>query len=72
MFSRSQVSVLLVVFFSPRQGHLLGHVYDMGLDRTNPNHRVYATSAAQPFHTDSVDIVGLLCLREAMEGGARP
>eukprot|EP00873_Tetraselmis_striata_P037250 jgi/Tetstr1/457514/TSEL_044095.t1 len=52
-----------------KSGHLLGHVCDLGLDASNPNHRVYATSAAQPFHTDSADIVGLLCLREAMEGG---
>jgi len=64
------LSMLLIIVFSLLQGHLLGHVCDMGLDPNNPNHRVYATSAAQPFHTDSVDIVGLLCLREAMEGGA--
>lgn len=52
-----------------KSGHLLGHVCDLGLDPSNPNHRIYATSAAQPFHTDSADIVALLCLREAMEGG---
>ena len=51
------------------KGHVLGHVKDIGLDANNPNHRIYATSAAQPFHTDSADIVGLLCINKAMEGG---
>jgi len=51
------------------KGHLLGHIRDIGLDPTNPNHRIYATSARQQFHTDSCDVVGLLCLRPAFEGG---
>jgi hypothetical protein len=36
---------------------------------TDPNTRIYQTAARQTFHTDSADAVGLLCLREAMEGG---
>ncbi len=51
------------------KGHLLVHVRDIGLDPTNPNHRIYATNARQQFHTDSCDVVGLLCLRPAFEGG---
>ena len=51
------------------KGHLLGHVKDIGLDPENPHHRIYATSARHLFHTDSCDIVGLLCLRPAMRGG---
>ena len=50
-------------------GHLLGHVKDTGGDPSKPQTRLYTTSAAQPFHTDSCDIVGLMCLRPAIEGG---
>jgi hypothetical protein len=50
-------------------GHILGHVRDQGADATDPNTRIYQTAARQTFHTDSADAVGLLCLREAMEGG---
>lgn len=50
-------------------GHILGHVRNIGLDPNDPNARIYQTSARQSFHTDSADVVGLLCLREAMEGG---
>ncbi|KAJ3211078.1 hypothetical protein HDU67_004786 [Dinochytrium kinnereticum] len=51
------------------KGDLLGHVRDLGLDVNNPNTRIYATSEAQRFHTDSCDVVGLLCLNPAQEGG---
>ncbi|MBV8790508.1 MAG: TauD/TfdA family dioxygenase [Pseudolabrys sp.] len=51
------------------KGHLLGHVRDIGADAKNPNTRIYQTSERQTFHTDSSDVVGLLCIREAMEGG---
>lgn len=50
-------------------GHLLGHVRDLGGDASDPQTRVYKTKAAQPFHTDSCDVVGLLCLRTARVGG---
>ncbi len=50
-------------------GHILGHVRDIGADANNPNTRIYQTAQRQTFHTDSADVVGLLCIREAMEGG---
>lgn len=50
-------------------GHILGHVRDMGADVRDPNTRIYQTAERQTFHTDSSDVVGLLCIREAMEGG---
>lgn len=51
------------------QGHILGHVRDIGADANDPDSRIYQTSARQTFHTDSADLVGLLCLRTAKEGG---
>ena len=42
---------------------------DLGTDPNDPATRIYTTSAAQPWHTDSADIVGLLCLQQAVEGG---
>ena len=51
------------------QGHLLGHVYDLDLDPLDPLNRVYQTNYRQLFHTDSTDIVGLLCLQPARIGG---
>ena len=50
-------------------GHILGHVRDIGADAANPNTRIYQTAERQTFHTDSSDVVGLLCIREAMTGG---
>ena len=50
-------------------GHLLGHVRDVGADIKDPNTRIYQTTSRQSFHTDSCDVVGLLCIREAMSGG---
>jgi Taurine catabolism dioxygenase TauD, TfdA family len=51
-------------------GDLLGHVRDTGADPADPSVRLYRTRAAQPFHTDGSDVVGLLCLRPARTGGA--
>ncbi len=51
------------------KGHLLGHVTNIGLDPNNPHHRIYGTKARHLFHTDSCDVVGLLCLQPAKEGG---
>ncbi len=51
------------------QGHILGHVRDTGAVASDVNTRIYQTSARQTFHTDSADVVGLLCIREAKEGG---
>jgi len=51
------------------QGHLLGHVRDLGRSSDDPNTRIYQTRERQTFHTDSCDVVGLLCLRTAKSGG---
>jgi hypothetical protein len=51
------------------KGHLLGHVKDLGLDIRDPNVRYYQTSRKLEYHTDSVDVVGLLCLQSAKSGG---
>lgn len=51
------------------RGDLLGHVQDVGLKSDDPNVRLYQTAERQTFHTDSCDIVGLLCLQEAKQGG---
>jgi hypothetical protein len=51
------------------QGHVLGHVRDLGLKSDDPTVRIYQTAERQTFHTDSCDIVGLLCLQTAKEGG---
>ena len=50
-------------------GHVLGHVRDIGRNPDDPNARIYQTAARQTFHTDSADVVGLLCLRDAAQGG---
>ena len=50
-------------------GHILGHVRDTGVDPSDTNTRIYQTSQRQTFHTDSADVVGLLCLQDAQEGG---
>jgi len=50
-------------------GHVLGHVKDVGLSSTDQNVRVYQTHERQTFHTDSCDVVALLCLRGAKAGG---
>ncbi|HXR58439.1 MAG TPA: TauD/TfdA family dioxygenase [Burkholderiales bacterium] len=51
------------------KGHLLGHVKDLGLDIADPKVRYYQTSRKLEYHTDSVDLVGLLCLKTAKAGG---
>jgi len=51
------------------KGHLLGHVKDLGLDIRDANVRYYQTNRRLEYHTDSVDIVGLLCLQTAKAGG---
>lgn len=50
-------------------GHMLGHVRDLGLKSNDPTVRIYQTNERQTFHTDSSDVVGLLCLKVAKEGG---
>jgi len=51
------------------KGHVLGHVQDLGFDVKDPNVRIYQTHERQTYHTDSCDIVGLLCLKTAKSGG---
>ena len=51
------------------KGHLLGHVKDVGADISNGNTRFYQTNRRLEYHTDSADIVGLLCLQTAKSGG---
>jgi len=52
------------------RGHVLGHVKDVGDDPTQIDKvRIYRTTARQFFHADDCDIVGLLCLHKAQEGG---
>jgi len=50
-------------------GHLLGHVRDLGRSSQDPNTRIYQTHERQTFHTDSCDVVSLLCLQTARSGG---
>ncbi len=51
------------------KGHVLGHVKNLGLDYRDPTTRGYQTNARLPYHTDSSDIVGLLCLNTSRSGG---
>lgn len=51
------------------KGHVLGHVRDLGLASNDPTVRIYQTRERQTFHTDSCDVVGLLCLKTAKTGG---
>lgn len=52
------------------KGHLLGHVRNIGKDISKPTTRYYQTNRALEYHTDSSDIVALLCLKTAKAGGA--
>lgn len=51
------------------KGHLLGHVCDLGLDINQPTTRYYQTNRQLDYHTDSCDVVGLLCLKTSKSGG---
>ena len=52
------------------QEELLGHVRDYGEKSTDPNARLYRTPKEIGFHCDAADVVGLMCLQTAAEGGA--
>lgn len=52
---------------NPR-GDLLGEVMNVG-DPHSKHTRVYETNRYLPYHSDPSDVVGLLCLRRAREGG---
>ena len=51
------------------QGHILGHVKDLGGNYADLNTRGYMTNAEMLFHADGSDYVGLLCLQSAKRGG---
>jgi hypothetical protein len=51
------------------QGHILGHVKDLGGNYADLNTRGYMTRAEMLFHADACDYVGLLCLQGAKSGG---
>ncbi len=53
------------------KGHVLGHVVDLGGQSRDkdPSIRGYNTSGPLSYHSDSCDIVGLLCLKKARQGG---
>src|SRR5215213_897349 len=51
------------------EGHLLGHVRDLGRSSDDPNTRIYQTRERQTHHTDSCDVVGLMCLQQGKSGG---
>lgn len=51
------------------EAELLGHVYDKGMAGGSLNARGFATRAGGGFHVDLSDIVGLMCVRNAMTGG---
>lgn len=51
------------------KGHLLGHVMDLGRSSSDPTARLYQTHERQTYHTDSCDVVALLCLQKARAGG---
>ena len=50
-------------------GQIFGHVYDRGKEFTLETARGYQTNRPLRFHSDSTDVVGLLCYRMAKSGG---
>jgi hypothetical protein len=50
-------------------GHILGHVTNLGMDFRDPTTRGYQTGEGLSFHTDAGDVVGLLCVRPSRSGG---
>jgi hypothetical protein len=52
-----------------RNGHLIGHVIDVGDAVGEYDKRLAQSRFELAFHSDSCDVVGLLCLRTAKAGG---
>ena len=50
-------------------GEMLGDVYDEGVKMGSGRVRGYRTNQKLLFHTDRCDIVGLLCMQDAIRGG---
>lgn len=51
------------------RGHLLGDIIDEGRTLEDTTARGYQTTQHLDFHTDGSDFVGLICLKQAPEGG---
>jgi len=51
------------------KGHAVGHVCDLDVDYRATTGRGYQTNARLPYHSDSADLVGLLCINKARRGG---
>lgn len=51
------------------EGHLLGHVHNLGYDVRDTKVRNYQTAAELCFHNDTSDIIGLMCLSAPRSGG---
>lgn len=49
--------------------NLIGHIVDQGFDYSKPNVTGSSTAAEQMPHVDGSDVVALLCLRPAADGG---
>ena len=57
-------------FAQNAQGDMLCNIKDVGVDWTiDMRARGYQTNERLPFHNDSTDVVGLLCLKTAKTGG---
>jgi hypothetical protein len=52
-----------------KMGDLLGDVRDFGVDIASPEGRGYKSRQQLSYHCDSCDVVGLMVLRAAKEGG---
>ena len=50
-------------------GALVSYICDLGRDASSPLVRGHQTSAELPFHCDRADVIGLLCVRPARQGG---
>lgn len=57
------------VFSQNKKGHVLGHITDIGQTVRDRSQRGPYSSDTIPFHVDCCDIVGLLCLHTARDGG---
>ncbi|MCG8667988.1 MAG: TauD/TfdA family dioxygenase [Pseudomonadales bacterium] len=51
------------------QGDLLGHVRDTRVQADQDAGRLYKTTKNINYHCDAADVVGLLCLKKAKQGG---
>ncbi|MEM7258930.1 MAG: TauD/TfdA family dioxygenase, partial [Pseudomonadota bacterium] len=51
------------------EGDMFGHITDLGKTQDDPNSRGYQTREAMDYHCDQCDLVGLLCVRPAKQGG---